>query len=131
MENTRTLISSGSPYEKPIGFSRAVRTGNVISVSGTAPISDDGSSAFPGNPYAQAKRCLEIIERAINQAGGCRAHIVSTRMFITDTNQWQEIARAHGEFFAEIRPASTCVQVAGLLDPSWYVEIEADAIVDS
>ncbi len=129
-DNTRQLISSGSPYEKPIGFSRAVRVGKHVAVAGTAPIADDGSNAAPGDPHGQAKRCLEIIERAINQAGGQLKHVVRTRIFITDTAHWKEIARAHGEFFAELRPASTCVQVSALLDPDWFVEIEADAIVE-
>lgn len=128
--NTRHLISSGSPYEKPIGFSRAVRVGKQVAVAGTAPIADDGSNAALGDPYGQTKRCLEIIERAIQQAGGELKHIVRTRIFLTDTAHWKEIGRAHGEFLADIRPASTCVQVSALLDPDWFVEIEADAIID-
>ena len=123
-------ISSGSPYEKPIGFSRAVRCGNVIAVAGTAPISTDGTTAFPGDPYRQTQRCLEIIKSAIEQAGGSIAQVVRTRVMLTDITCWKEAGRAHGEFFGDIRPACTFVEVKGLIDPQWLVEIEADCVVD-
>ena len=125
----RKLVSSGSPFEPKIGFSRAVRVGQHIMVSGTAPIAPGGGTASPGDPYAQTLRCLEIIEKAINDAGGKREHVVRTRMFLKEMSHWPEVGRAHGEFFKDIRPASTMIQIVQAIDPSWLVEIEADAIV--
>ncbi len=125
----RKLISSGSKYEPVIGFSRAVRVGPHIAVSGTAPITDHGGVACPGDLYGQTKRCLEIIEKAVNDAGGKREHIVRTRMFLKDVKNWQDAGRAHGEFFKDIRPTSTMIQIVQAIDPGWLVEIEADAIV--
>jgi enamine deaminase RidA (YjgF/YER057c/UK114 family) len=125
----RQLISSGSPFEPIIGFSRAVRVGPHIAVSGTAPIADDGSVAHPGDIYGQTKRCLDIIERAVVAAGGSREHIVRTRMFLKDIANWREAGRAHGEFFSNIRPAATMIQIVQAIDPGWLIEIEADAIV--
>ena len=125
----RKLVSSGSAYEPTIGFSRAVRVGPHIAVSGTAPLAPGGGTAFPGDLYAQTKRCLEIIEKAINDAGGKRQHVVRTRLFLKDMSNWQEAGRAHGEFFKDIRPASTMIQIVQAIDPSWLIEIEADAIV--
>lgn len=122
----RKRISSGSPYEKPIGFSRAVLTGNRILVSGTAPIARDGSTAFPGDVYRQTLHCLQIIEEAIREAGGRLEHVVRTRVYLKDGDTWTEAGRAHGEFFGEIRPASTFVEVSRLIDPDWTVEIEAE-----
>ena len=126
----RTLISSGSPYEKPIGFSRAVRVGSIIAVSGTGPIGPDGKTSCPGDAYGQARRCLEIIRKAIEDAGGRLQDVIRTRMLLTDISRWEEVARAHGEFFSEIRPASTLVEVKGLVQPDWLVEMEADCLVD-
>lgn len=125
----RKLISSGSPYERPIGFSRAVRVGNVIAVSGTGPIGPDGQT-FGADAYAQTKRCLEIIKEAIEQAGGRLEDVVRTRMMVSDATLWEEVARAHGEYFGDIRPAATLVEVKGFVQSDWFVEIEADAIVD-
>ena len=125
-----TLISSGSPYEKPIGFSRAVRVGNVIAVSGTGPIGPDGKTACPGDAYGQAKRCLDIIRKAIEDAGGRVENVIRTRMYLTDVSKWEDVARAHGEVFADIRPASTMVEVKGLVQPDWFVEMEADCLAD-
>lgn len=125
----RQLISSGSPFEKPIGFSRAVRTGNVIVVSGTAPIAPGGGTAYPGDLYRQTRVCIEIIKTAIEQAGGHLTDVVRTRIMLTDIDRWQEAANAHGEFFGEIRPASTFVEVSRFIDPDWLVEMEADAVV--
>ena len=125
----RTLVSSGSKFEPEIGFSRAVRVGPHIAVSGTAPISPSGGTACPGDLYGQTLRCLEIIETAIHQAGGKREHVVRTRMFLKDVHNWQDAGRAHGEFFKGIRPASTMIQIVQAIDPSWLIEIEADAIV--
>jgi enamine deaminase RidA (YjgF/YER057c/UK114 family) len=105
----RKLIASSSAFEPTIGFSRAVRVGPHIAVSGTAPLAPDGGTASPGDLYGQTKRCLEIIEKAVNDAGGKREHIVRTRMFLKDMKSWQEAGRAHGEFFKDIRPASTMI----------------------
>ena len=124
-------ISSGSPFEKPIGFSRALRTGNRILVSGTAPIAEDGSAAFPGDVYRQTRHCLQIIERAIIEAGGELKDVIRTRVYLTDGDTWKEAGKAHGEFFSEIRPASTFVEVSRLIDPAWMVEIEAECEVGS
>ncbi len=126
----RKLITSGSPYEKQIGFSRAVRVGNIISVAGTGPIGPDGKTSRVGDAYGQARRCLEIIKQAIEDAGGKLENVVRTRQMITDISKWEEVGRAHGQFFSEIRPASTIVEVKGLVQPDWIVEIEADCVVD-
>lgn len=125
----RQLISSGSPYEPQVGFSRAVRVGPWIAVSGTAPIDADGKTAHTGDVYAQTKRCLEIALHAIDQAGGAAEHVIRTRILLVDIARWREAARAHGEVFGAIRPASTFVQVSRFIDPDWLVEIEADCYV--
>lgn len=122
----RQRISSGSQYEQPMGFSRAVRVGPMIAVSGTAPISPDGTPAFPGDLYQQTKLCIEIMLRAIADAGGTPESVVRTRIFLSDISRWSEAARAHGEVFANIRPATTMVEVSGFIDPAWLVETEAD-----
>ena len=126
----RTLVSSRSPYEKRIGFSRAVRVGDFIAVAGTGPIGPDGRTACPGDAYGQAKRCLEIVKDAIEDAGGRLEHVIRTRMMLTDISVWQDVARAHGEFFADIRPACTLVEVKGFVQPDWLVEFEADCLVN-
>lgn len=130
---TRTKIAGISPYESTIGFSRAIRAGNAIFVAGTAPVWPDGSC--DPSPLVQARRCWEIALEALGKAGGAARHVVRTRQFITRGSSaievvQDEVGRAHGEVFAEIRPASTMVIVAGLLDPRWVVEVELDAIVD-
>lgn len=125
----RQLISSGSPFEKPIGFSRAVRVGNAIAVSGTAPIAPGGGTAYPGDLYRQTRTCLEIIKDAIEKAGGRLEDVIRTRIMLVDISRWQDAARAHGEFFGDIRPASTFVQVSRFIDADWLVEIEADCVV--
>jgi enamine deaminase RidA (YjgF/YER057c/UK114 family) len=125
----RKQVFSGSPYEESIGFSRAVRVGNVITVSGTAPIMPDGSTASPGHAYGQTIRCLEIIKEAIEEAGGKLSDVVRTRLFVTDMSRWEDIGQAHGTFFRDIRPASTMVEVKGLVRDDWLVEIEADCII--
>ena len=124
---TRRNISSGSPFEPTIGFSRAVRVGDVVAVSGTAPVWPDGSC----DPDAgvQARRCLEIIATALAEAGATMADVVRTRMFLTDAADADAVGAVHGEVFADIRPAATMVVVAALLDPRWKIEIEADAII--
>jgi enamine deaminase RidA (YjgF/YER057c/UK114 family) len=123
----RQLVKSGSPFEATVGFSRAVRVGNVVAVAGTAPIWPDGS--VNPDPYVQTRRCLEIIEAALVEAGAGFADVIRTRMFVTDPSVAEAVGRAHGEVFGTIRPASTMVVVTGLLDERWKVEIEADAIV--
>ena len=128
---TRKLVSSGSPYEQNIGFSRAVRVGSLISVSGTAPIGPDRKTVGRGDPSAQARRCFEIIRAALEEAGSSLSDVVRTRIFLTNIADWEKVAAVHGEFFRDVRPASTMVQVARLIEPDWLVEIEADAVVDS
>lgn len=124
----RQRVSSGSPYEPRIGFSRALRVGNRVLVSGTAPVWPDGSC--DPDPETQARRCLEIIVAALHEAGASPEHVVRTRVYLTRAEDWEAVGRAHGAVFAEVRPASTMVVVAGLLDPRWRVEIEAEAIVE-
>ena len=126
----RRHASSGSPFEATIGFSRAVRVGDRILVSGTAPVEPDGSSTT-GGAGAQAARCLAIIVAAIEELGGSAADVVSTRMYLTDAADAEAIGRAHGAVFGNIRPASTMVVVAALLRPEWRVEIEAEAVLAS
>jgi enamine deaminase RidA (YjgF/YER057c/UK114 family) len=121
----RALLPAVSPFADTVGYSRAVRTGSHIYVAGTAPVGCDSA-----DPYEQAKRCLEIIVAALAEFGARPEHVVRTRVFITDPEDWEAIGRAHGEVFGDVRPASTMVVVAGLLDPAWRVEIEADAVAD-
>ena len=123
----RRLISGHSPFEPIAGYSRAVVVGSTVHVAGTAPIAPDGSPT-PEEAYEQAKLCLSIIAGALAEAGASVADVVRTRVFITDPTDFEDVARAHGEVFADIRPATTCV-VTGLLDPAWKVEIEAEAVV--
>jgi len=127
MATDRKSVSSGSPFEATIGFSRAVRVGDRVLVSGTAPVWPDGSC--PDDVSVQARRCLEIIATALAEAGASPADVVRTRMFITDAADGEAVGTVHGEMFGEVRPAATMVVVAGLLDPRWKVEIEAEAIV--
>jgi enamine deaminase RidA (YjgF/YER057c/UK114 family) len=130
-ERMRKLVSSGSPFEPRIGFSRGVRVGRVVAVSGTAPIARDGSVASPGDVYGQTKRCLEIIAQAIADAGLSLGAVIRTRVMLTNISQWEAAARAHGEFFAEIRPANTFVEVKGFINREWLVEVEADCVADT
>lgn len=127
----RKLISSGSPFEPKIGFSRAVRVGPYVAVSGTAPIAPDGGVAAPGDVYGQTRRCLEIIAQAIAKAGLGLDSVIRTRVMLTDISRWQEAARAHGEVFGSIKPASTFVEVKGLIDQGWLVEVEADCVAEA
>lgn len=121
----RQRISSGSPFEEPIGFSRAVRVGNLVVVAGTAPVWPDDSC--DPDPYVQARRCLEIISGALGEAGASMNQVIRTRMFMTDVTDQDAVGRAHGEVFGSVRPAATMIVVKDLLDPRWKVEIEADA----
>lgn len=125
----RKLVSSGSPFEKTIGFSRAVRVGDRIFVSGTAPIWPDGSC--PRDARVQARRCFEIIGAALSELGTGFADVVQTRMFITSAADAEAVGSAHAERFAGTRPAATMVVVAGLLDPRWKVEVEVEAVTSS
>ena len=126
----REKAFSGSPYEKSVGFCRAIRTGKMITVAGTAPIAPDGSTACPGDAFGQARRCFEIIKSAVEELGGNLSEIYRTRMFITDAAMGDEIGRAHGEFFSDIQPAATMVVVKSLLRDDWFVEIEADCLIE-
>jgi enamine deaminase RidA (YjgF/YER057c/UK114 family) len=126
----RKLVSSGSPYEASVGFSRAVRAGPVVSVAGTAPLGPDGTTVGRGDAAAQARRCLEIIAAALEGAGASLRHVVRTRILLTRIEDWPLVARVHGEYFGSIRPACTVAEVAGLIDRDWLVEIEADAVID-
>jgi enamine deaminase RidA (YjgF/YER057c/UK114 family) len=125
----RQRISSKSPYEAAIGLSRAVRVGPCLAVSGTAPLTGGGATAHVGDVYLQTKRCLEIMLRAITEAGADAHSVIRTRVMLIDISQWREAARAHGEVFGDIRPACTFVQVGGFIDPQWLVETEADCYV--
>jgi len=123
----RRLIAGHSPFETITGFSRAIVAGNRVLVAGTAPIPIDGEP--PAGAYEQARLCLEIVGDALERAGAGFADVVRTRMYLVDADDWEDVARAHGEVFAEIRPASTAVVVAALLDERWRVEIEAEAVL--
>ncbi len=125
----RQNISSGSPYEPVFGYSRAVRVGNQIFVSGTVAWGDDGKVAGEGDVYAQAKQAIRNIEKALAEAGASLADVVRTRTFVTDVSRFDEVAKAHGEAFGNIRPAATVVEVKALVDAVMLVEIEADAVV--
>lgn len=125
----RRNISSASPYEPIVGFSRAVRIGNMVSVSGTAPIGPDGGNVGVGDPGAQARRCLEIIRVTLEKAGAKLEDVIRTRTFLTRRSDWEAVGRVHGEVFGDIRPASTVVVVTSSIDPEWLVEFEADAVV--
>jgi enamine deaminase RidA (YjgF/YER057c/UK114 family) len=125
----RLRIGSGAPWEHEVGYSRAVRVGERVLVAGTTAVVD-GEPAYPGDAYGQTRLILEIIERALGEAGAQMRDVVRTRIFTTDIARWREIGRAHGEVFSGVMPAVTMVQVAALIDPRLLVEIEAEAILD-
>ena len=127
---TRQLISSGSPYESIIGLSRAVRVGNTIAVGGTAPIGPDGNNVAPGDAAAQARRCYEIIRAALAEGGAAMEDVVRTRTLLKRIEDWEAVSRVRGEFFGDIRPVDTIVQVSSFVDPDWLLEIEVDAVID-
>jgi enamine deaminase RidA (YjgF/YER057c/UK114 family) len=126
----RKLVSSGSHLEPIIGFSRAVRVGNVIAIGGTAPIAAGGGTASKGDVYGQARRIFEIIGKALADAGAGFEHVTRTRVILTDIKLWDEAARAHAEVFRDIRPVTTVMAVSGFVDPDWLIEIEVDAVVE-
>lgn len=128
---TKTIISSNSTLEKEIGFSRAVRIDNHIAVSGTAPIRKDGSNAFEEDLYNQTKFCIKIIKDAIEEAGGILENVIRTRIMLKDISIWREAAKAHGEYFSEIQPTCTFVEVNRFINEKWLVEVEADCIIPS
>jgi enamine deaminase RidA (YjgF/YER057c/UK114 family) len=126
----RQRVSSGAPWEPIVGYSRAVRVANHVHVSGTVSVDADGAVVGPGDPYAQAKHILEKIRTVLAEVGASFGDVIRTRMFVTDISRWEDIGRAHGEVFADIRPVTTMVEVSQLISPELLVEIEVEAIVE-
>ena len=125
---SRRQVHSNRPWD-PVGYSRAVRVGNLIEVAGTTAGAPDGSVIAPGDMYGQTKACLEIILRALDKLGACAEDVVRTRMFLTDISRWEEAGRAHAEVFGDIKPASTMLEVSKFLDPGYLIEVEATAVI--
>jgi enamine deaminase RidA (YjgF/YER057c/UK114 family) len=128
-DEQRQSVSTDSPYEPVVGISRAVRIGQFIAVSGTAPLASDGRTVAIGDPEGQARRCLEIAQEALERLGASLKDVIRTRILHTRIDDWEKVARVHGEFFSQIRPVSTVVQVSRFVDSDWLVEIEVDAVV--
>jgi enamine deaminase RidA (YjgF/YER057c/UK114 family) len=125
----RTLVSNGNPMEKVVGFSRAVKVGPYVSVGGTAPVGRDGKTVGVGDPSAQARRCLEIIAEALQRAGASLRDVVRTRILLTRIEDWEAVIKVRAEYFAEIRPVDTIMQVTRFVNPEWLVEFEVDAVI--
>ena len=130
MATKRVLVSSGSPYEPVIGFSRAVRIGNIVAVGGTTAGSG-GKPVSIGDPAAQTRAILEIIAKSLEDAGASLKDVIRTRTYLVDIAHWEAVGRVHGEFFGDIRPASSMLEVSRFISPDWLVEIEADAVISS
>ena len=129
-DESRQRASSGSPYEPIIGISRGVRAGRIIAIAGTAPIGTDGKTVAPGDAAAQARRCFEIVQAALEQLGASLADVTRTRILLTRIEDWEAVAMVHGKFFKDVRPVNTIMQVVRFIDPDWLVEVEADAIIE-
>ena len=128
---TRKLVPSSSPYASVIGFSRAVRVGNFISVGGTAPIDREGKTVGVSDPATQTRQCLETIESALKKAGASMKDVIRTRMLLTNIEDWREVAKVRGEFFKDVKPVDTVMQVSTFINPEWLIEVEVDAVAEN
>jgi len=126
---TKKLVPSSSPYAAILGFSRAVRVGNFIAVGGTAPLGPDGKTVAAGDVAGQTRRCIEIIQAALEEAGASLSDIIRTRMILRDINDWETVAKVRAEYFKDIKPVDTVMQISTFVDPEWLIEIEVDAVV--
>ena len=125
----RQSVSTGSPYEPLLGIARAVRIGNIVAIAGTAPIAMDGRNAAVGDPAGQARRCFEIARAALEELDCSMQDVIRTRTLLTDIEDWEAVGKVHGEYFGQIRPVNTVMQVTRFIDPEWRVEIEVDAVI--
>ena len=128
---TRKLVPSSSPYASVIGFSRAVRVGNFISVGGTAPIDREGKTVGVSDPATQTRQCMETIESALKEAGASMKDVIRTRMLLTNIEDWREVAKVRGEYFKDVKPVDTVMQVSTFINPEWLIEVEVDAVVEN